>query len=115
MLAVTPTEFTEMVLGAEVPDFRITTFYGDTNSELIKEAGGILKLAVVNSFWGGGSEWGYNPQSVRLGQEQFPIQLGFSTEGGSGAATHGVKVHVGGSNHRRVLLKIDTCNGLSVK
>ena len=107
------TEFTNMVLRGEVPDFVITTFFGASISALMKKDGGIRPIAVGNTLRRLATKVGVKPLSVRLGQELRPIQLGFSTKGGCEAAAHAARAYLTSCNHRRVLLKIDMRNAFN--
>jgi len=61
------TEFTNMVLRGEVPDFIVTTFFGASISALIKKDGGIRPIAVENTLRRLATKIGVKPLSARLG------------------------------------------------
>lgn len=44
------TKFTKLLLRDEVPDFIITTFYGDAISAWMKKDGGVRPIAVGNTL-----------------------------------------------------------------
>ena len=106
------TEFTNMVLRGEVPDFIVTTFFGASISALIKKDGGIRPIAVGNTLRRLATKIGVKPLSARLGQELRPVQLGFSTNGGCEAAAHAARVYLRDCKHKRVL-KIDMRNAFN--
>ena len=107
------TEFVNLVLGGEVPEFARSVFYGASLTALGKKDGGVRPIAVGSTLRRLATKVGAKPLSSKIGDNLRPSQLGYSTPGGCEAAAHAARRYIGEASHRRVLFKIDMANAFN--
>ena len=107
------TEFINVVLKGEVPDFATSLFYGASLCALSKKDGGVRPIAVGNTFRRLATKAGLKSVSKRLGQHLRPIQLGFGTPGGCEAAVHATRQYINAADEKRIIVKVDMRNAFN--
>ena len=107
------TEFVNLVLRGEVPEFARSVFYGATLCALCKKDGGIRPIAVGCTLRRLAVKVGARPLAVQIGDSLRPVQLGYSTKGGCEAAAHAARRYLGEAGHRRVVFKVDMANAFN--
>lgn len=112
-LLTTLTEFVNVMLRGEVPNFAVPLLFGASICALQKKDGGIRPVAVGNTFRRLATKIGAKSMMAVLGEELRPVQLGVSTKGGCEAASHAARRYLRDCDHRRVLLKVDMRNAFN--
>jgi len=107
------TEFVNLVLRGEVPEFARPIFYGATLCALSKKDGGIRPIAVGSTLRRLATKVGAKPLASEIGDSLRPVQLGFSTRGGCEAAAHAARRYLQCNQHRRVVFKVDMANAFN--
>ena len=107
------TEFVNLVLRGEVPEFARKVFYGASLCALGKKDGGVRPIAVGCTLRRLAAKVGARPLAAQIGDSLRPVQLGYSTKGGFEAATHAARRYLGGAKHRRVVFKVDMANAFN--
>ena len=107
------TEFVNLILRGEVPEFARPMFYGASLCALMKKDGGIRPIAVGCTLRRLATKVGARPLSSEIGDHLRPVQLGFSTKGGCEAAAHAVRRYLNEATHRRVIFKVDMANAFN--
>lgn len=112
-LLTTLTEFVNLVLRGEVPEFARSVFYGATLCALGKKDGGIRPIAVGSTFRRLATKVGAKALAPEIGSTLRPVQLGFATGGGCEAAAHAARRYLSGAQGRKVLFKVDMANAFN--
>ena len=112
-LLSTLTDFVNMLLRGEVPNFAAPVLFGANICAIQKKDGGIRPIAVGSTLRRLATKVGARSVMSRLGEELRPVQLGVSTNGGCEAAAHAARRYMKDCRHRRVLLKIDMSNAFN--
>jgi len=107
------TEFVNLTLGGEIPDFARSVFYGASLCALTKKDGGVRPIAVGNTLRRLATKVGARSMSSTIGDSLRPVQLGYSTRGGCEAAAHAARRYLRESTNRRVILKVDMANAFN--
>ena len=107
------TEFVNLLLRGEVPEFAKSIIYGANLSGLEKKDNCVRPVAVGSTFRRLALKVGAKPLSAEIGESLRPVQLGFSTRGGCEAAAHAARKYLSGVTQRKVLFKVDMANAFN--
>jgi hypothetical protein len=112
-LLATLTEFINLILRGEVPEFARMAFYGAVLFALNKTDGGVRPIAVGSTLRRLAAKVGARPVSSEIGESLRPIQLGYSSRGGCEAAAHAARRYLRDCTHKRVIFKVDMANAFN--